>query len=775
METTSARSARSTPLRPTAVPGSGGSRSFKGCYTCRKRRIKCDERQPACRQCRRAGVTCGGYVKNIIFDFELRARGKETSGPAHFRRPFSTEHERGCMSRWLISAVAPGATAKVLRLLDDDAEAMLADGSHGRDCTRGPFSAFPAWGQVKDRDPSPSDLTRQSLDLSQSSEDPSEPTQHDQVLEDDIAEIGLEQIRDDWHVSPWPQCEAAPITEQEHHDAYHMAPANIDIDEEAPTTTYDLFGEGSAQITADMERPFCDQVAPNAAFEPGLVARISSTLENNFWDPNLATAEDLFRSPEMPLIQDDFYPAAVGVTSTIPSFMNAHQNPILVQAIPLLKHYGSSVIASISPFRHNNTPWHIMFLAQLKTCLASLTLREALDEAGLTTFYGSLAISALSLGMISQSQMWLDHSVQYQRQACTYARAVLRKPYIELDADEYKSALIALLTMAQMALFSGKQDQTEGFLLETEKLVRLRGLAKKKTRKMRLLHHCYVHMRLFHESIFVASGGAESSHRRDIRQAVESSGLSSSSDNLSFRLLHWNDLLREMTVVKDQIEGENDLHIARPGLFPSTMYPEIFGIPETCFFFWSQIIRLGNEKDLAEQDTESDPTPLRGFTNRAKAIERGINQLQDKALVRQEDDSRILTSLLDGMQSALRLYFYRRIYDVSSSMLQPIVISVRNWLFDYDQANPDFLHGSFGLMWPAFIAACEADGAELQSSFRLWFRNAARRSGLGCFSENARLVEQVWEARRGDNKDDVSWLDVVGRGRAQGAGPALFT
>lgn len=718
-------------------------------------------------------------MKSIIFDFELRARGKDTSEPAHFRRPFFTEYERGCMSQWLISTVAPAATAKVLRLLDDDTEAMLARGSREIDCTRGPFGAFTACGQVVDTDSSPSDSTRQSSDLAQSSEGSSNPARHDQILEHDIDVIDLEPSQDGWDVPPWHQCAAASTdVDEEDGDAFQVASANIHVDKEA-STAYSLFGEGLPQISTDMDETFYDQMAPNAAFESGMesgmVARVPSFFESNFCAPGLATGEAFFGSSGLPLIPDDLYSAAVAVPSTMPSFMNAQLNPILVQAVPLLRHYGSSVIASMSPFRHNNTPWHIMFLAQLKTCLASLTLRESLDEAGLTTFFGSLAISALSLGMVSQSQLWLDHAVQYQRQACTYARAVLTKPYTELDADEYKSALIALLTMAQMALFSGKQDQTEGFLLETEKLVRLRGLPKKKTRKIRLLHHCYVHMRLFHESTFVASACTESSHRREIRQAVESSGLSSSADNLSFRLLHWNDLFREMTVMKSQVEGENDLHIAKPGLFPSTMYPEIFGVPEAFFFFWSQIIRLGNEKDLAERDGETESTPLRGFTTRAKAIERGINQLQNKTLIRQQDDSLILTSLLDGMQSALRIYFYRRIYDVSSSMLQPMVISVRNWLFDYDQANPDFLHGSFGLMWPAFIAACEADDAELRSSFRQWFRNAARRSGLGCISENARLVERVWEARSGQDKDDVSWLDVVGKGRAGSAEPALFT
>lgn len=709
-------------------------------------------------------------MKSIIFDFELRDRAKEASAPTHFRRPFFTEHERECMSQQLISDVSPAATAEALRLLDDDIEAMLVEGMRDIDYTRGPFSAFTAKGQEGENEPLQFDLTQQSI--GHVSESVSNLARQTQVLESQVDEMDLEQGQNASVVPLWHQCAPATVSEQEDDVTFQAAAEHIDVDEEV-NPNYRLPGERLPKIAADMGGPFCDGVVLSTAFASGgTLAHAQAIFENNFWQTSLAAGQHFFDSAELPFVQNDFYTAAVGVPTANPIFMNTQQNPLLIQAIPLLKHYGSSVIASMSPFRHENTPWHIMFLAQLKTCLATLTLRENLDGAGMTTFYGSLAISALSLGMTSESQMWLDHATRYQRQAGMYARAVLTRPFIELDAEEYKSALIALLTMVQMSLFSGKRDQTEEFLLETEKLVRLRGLSKKKSRKTRLLHHCYVHMRLFHESTFVPLGYIESSHRREIRHAVESSGVSGSSDNLSFRLLLWNDLFHEMTVMKDQIEGENDLHIARPGLFPSTMYPEIFGIPEPFFFYWSQIIRLGNEKDIAEHNSE--PTSLGDFSKRAKAIERGVNQLQSKTLIRQQDDSLVLTSLLDGMQSALQIYFYRRIYDVSSSILQPLVLSVHNWLFEYDQANPDYLHGSFGLMWPAFIAACEADGTELQNSFRQWFRNAKQRSGLGCISENANFVEKVWEVRRGDDKDNVSWLDVIGQSRAVSADAGCF-
>jgi hypothetical protein len=39
----------------------------KGCYTCRRRRIVCDNGFPTCRKCRDAGKECLGYQKPLVW------------------------------------------------------------------------------------------------------------------------------------------------------------------------------------------------------------------------------------------------------------------------------------------------------------------------------------------------------------------------------------------------------------------------------------------------------------------------------------------------------------------------------------------------------------------------------------------------------------------------------------------------------------------------------------------------------------------------------------
>ncbi|KAH6640391.1 hypothetical protein F5144DRAFT_599084 [Chaetomium tenue] len=51
-------SAELEPVRKRPVPGRGHRKSKKGCFSCKKRRVKCSEELPSCRGCRRLGLDC---------------------------------------------------------------------------------------------------------------------------------------------------------------------------------------------------------------------------------------------------------------------------------------------------------------------------------------------------------------------------------------------------------------------------------------------------------------------------------------------------------------------------------------------------------------------------------------------------------------------------------------------------------------------------------------------------------------------------------------------
>ncbi|KAJ5170120.1 Protein of unknown function DUF3468 [Penicillium coprophilum] len=457
---------------------------------------------------------------------------------------------------------------------------------------------------------------------------------------------------------------------------------------------------------------------------------------------------------------DDFYDNPVSPTSFTSSMRTTKAVP--QDAVFLLKHYASAVISLMTPLRHSKTPWHVLFIPHTKSCLAGLTLGDDLSDASLCAFYGTLAISAFSLGGVSRSQTWSEKAIVYKEKAQQHARLMLLTAYHVPKVAKYKSILMALLTMVQVSMFSGNRRQSEYYFLEAEKFIRLRGLPRKKSRKVRLLHHCYVFERIIHESVFIC--GANSRQRHRVHTAIEKSGLGMYSlDSLSFRLSGWENLDQEMLRVRGQEEGENDLHLERPGFWSNSLYPDIFGIPEPWVILLSQIIRLGKEKDATEGTVASECLSLKEFIGRAKTLEDYISNLPRPSLVNihSHRDSEIIEHMLNAMQNALAIYFYRRIHDVNASLLQQKVVGVLDNLLRCEDTDSTVVHGSAGFIWPAFIAACEAEDPLVQVSFSDWFVKSARRSGLSCFTETLTNIQRIWQEKTCANGRSVTWLDLM--------------
>lgn len=174
------------------------------------------------------------------------------------------------------------------------------------------------------------------------------------------------------------------------------------------------------------------------------------------------------------------------------------------------------------------------------------------------------------------------------------------------------------------------------------------------------------------------------------------------------------------------------------------------------------------EKDAAEQQDVTDALSLKDFVSRAKAVERCINRLQrpdgttDTPLNHQPQKPRhALDHMLGAMQHALAIYFYRRVYDVDASMLQQRVVSVRDCLLRFESADSGMTCGSARLIWPAFMAACEAEDPEVQVSFTNWFKDSGQRSGLSFFTDTLSNIERIWEEKRSGHGRNVTWLDIM--------------
>jgi len=651
--------------------------------------------------CSYFGLKCAGYKKDLFFD------SKNPNSRIRFRRPLLTEEERIRMSQWLITSAPPKSTQRLLSQIDEQCENIAA--SDEVELTYGPFGVFRVPLSLNVQITSPSNCDRTSP---------------------------VEEIEDATDTSP--QTDIVPMIDP--------FPAVSGMAQWSPDFMQSLLSQPDGDISS-ASPDLLDLIMDQVPFDDTTLAQPNCQLTST------SLISDLYCNP--PTSPPSLTPAP-GEARALPQ-----------DAVFLLKHYSSTVISLMTPVRHKKTPWHILFIPHAKDCLAALAMGEELNHANLCAFYGTLATSAFSLGGVSRSQTWLDQGHSYMRQAQEHAKIMLMTAYTIPKPAKYKSILMAILTMVQLSNFCGNRNDAEGFFLEAEKFIRMKGLRRRKSRKVRLLHHCYVFERMFHESIFI--GGANSNQRRHIRRAIESSGLAPASvDSLSFRLYKWKNLHQEMLRVRDREEGENDLHLERPGMFSATLYPEIFGIPEPWLILLSMIIRLGTEKDAAEQQNNQPGLNLKDFISRSKALEDYINRLERPNQVnlghgthQSSVDQHILENMLEAMRQALAIYFYRRIYDLDASMLQKKVVDVRDCLLQCEYADSSVVHGSAGFIWPAFIAACEAEDPKVQESFSAWFQMSAQRSGLSSFAQTRASIEKIWQEKRDANGSSVTWVDLM--------------
>jgi arginine metabolism regulation protein II len=116
------------------------------------------------------------------------------------------------------------------------------------------------------------------------------------------------------------------------------------------------------------------------------------------------------------------------------------------------------------------------------------------------------------------------------------------------------------------------------------------------------------------------------------------------------------------------------------------------------------------------------------------------------------------------MYTALLIFFHRRINDLDPSLLQREVEAVRDFLerVKVDEAG---LGGEnmATLIWPAFIAACEAVHSETQMFFSAWFESCFAMTGLVNASVARQIIGTIWVKREESGLDGemCNWPDIL--------------
>ncbi|CAG7965979.1 unnamed protein product [Penicillium olsonii] len=442
-----------------------------------------------------------------------------------------------------------------------------------------------------------------------------------------------------------------------------------------------------------------------------------------------------------------------------------------IEGWTLLSHYKERIVPLISPLRRGQeTPWMSLVMPCAVTTLGELTLGGKVNHARLALLNAVWSASAfhLSNNSIGCFDQWTISGEQYlSRGQYHFQRCMEEACMSNSKTSKYKEILMAILSLSNAFMIKGDPGRRRAWLVQSEKFICVKGLSQPTlSAKKRALHHCYAYMRIIAETTCIVGNPG------DITEASFSPY-----ENIpslyggDFRVYPDQEFsTTAMLMEKDPEMAQRDLHLAIPGHWSSTLFPTVYGVDEIFLMLLSQVIRLANERDLSMISSSATGVTLslKAFWTRAKALENAIEHLLSPSISTQylpntEGLSTKVTATAQAMYNALLIFFHRRIYEIDSRMLHGQVEEIRVCLIKakqeegyHDDSN------SAALIWPAFIAACEAVTPDLQSYFSTWFELCARTTALVHASVAKEIFQTIWSKRGATHGEGAcSWPDIL--------------
>lgn len=451
-----------------------------------------------------------------------------------------------------------------------------------------------------------------------------------------------------------------------------------------------------------------------------------------------------------------------------PADLEAAEVPhdILLDAQHLLKHFQDQVIPAMAGLPYTKkSPLRILNLASATQTLAEMTFlkREWVSHARLANFYAVLACSAHHLGSTPANALSWDVNYSRNIMDTTYVlagkhfQASLKNECSGPAKAKYKDQLMASISLLSIALSAGYQKDARWYMVEAERLVRTRGLAKREiSRKARLLHHVYTWVRIIGESTYVLHdyasygnlAGQIPNSTPEVLTSIdaEPTPLDATSRLDDFLRLDPHNETLTMQDSKEHATGLTDIHLEDPRQSQATMYLEIYGLPETWLSLVSQSTRLANVMDVSRVGGRDFPPWFhRATQNRAERLESMVCTFAAK-----QPESASTTPhyhMLGALNAALVIFFYRRIRNVNPWILRTYVRDVVDALAAFDACLQSQSIPGPGTGWPAFIAGCEAMSQADRAALVGWLDNAHLQTGLRGYQTATEVMRGVWQTR----------------------------
>ncbi|CAG8119802.1 unnamed protein product [Penicillium olsonii] len=476
----------------------------------------------------------------------------------------------------------------------------------------------------------------------------------------------------------------------------------------------------------------------------------------------------------------------------------SHESLMLSDATFLLRHFQEHVMTHVAWLpMSQKSPWIILNIPSAMITLDQLTYmkrhrRQVTKHASLANLYAILACASYHLAMNPEfasdktNQHWEQLTGIAYADAKHHMSMSLEHEFQGPNKAKYKEQLMANLSLATFAIISENQRDTRCHLVNMEYLIRLRGLVKPQlSRRARLLHYMYTWIRILTESTLVIHNEIHHtapckslwSRRLDMEEMSRLAQRNAAIPPFD-QTRRLDDFLRitpaesdrdlNMNDPKDFNTNLGDIHLTDPRNDPEEQHSVFNGVSEAWLSLLSQTTRLANVMDQLSTGTSTMPPERQLALHRRSAyLENMVCSLTSKKLPAHGEPK---THMLRALNSALVIYFYRRVRRVDPCILQGHVSQIVRELHKWDEALARNDMIGPGTAWPAFMAGCEATDVEEREMLVQWLDNAGSQSGFAAYATARSIMEEVWEKRdacyensdllRGNPGQMFSWTDL---------------
>ncbi|KAH9214665.1 fungal-specific transcription factor domain-containing protein [Leptodontidium sp. 2 PMI_412] len=437
----------------------------------------------------------------------------------------------------------------------------------------------------------------------------------------------------------------------------------------------------------------------------------------------------------------------------------ANMSKIPPEARLLLDYYSSHVIEVMSMSPIKKPPWKTIHLPCAMSALAELLVHgEARSFAKLALFYALLSISAFHMGFANRDseesgKFWKLKGTAHKKTAQKYLLLSLDMDLPKAMRGKYKEVLMSMLSMVTIGVFSGDMQDSQGYLAESESLIRNFGLPKPvKSLKISKLHHIFSYLRIIHESTSLRGSKAKPDSQNDMWESTQSQ--ITQHQELS------NNMAQSASSRLAWMEGEEVEDLEEDPLFIS-----IYQMPTTLLSLISQTSSLCKQLESAESSTPE-------FARRCKIIEDRIFRWKapenlsltahfgpDVSNSPDAAAKEVAAHVVNATYQALIVHFQRQIRNTNPRVLQHYVTTAADHLLAHEQLKQSLKICHAPFPWPGFIVGCEAYDISARQKIDLYLKTV-RCYNVGSVMEAEKIVYEVWR-RQDMGQSDHRWEDVL--------------